>query len=51
MIMNIPVITGCLIDHGFTSVEADVWFVDGELLVAHDKENVHFESALKPLLS
>ncbi|XKH53093.1 phosphatidylinositol-specific phospholipase C/glycerophosphodiester phosphodiesterase family protein [Citricoccus nitrophenolicus] len=22
--------------HGFTSVEADVWLVDGELLVAHD---------------
>ena len=24
------------LDHGFTSVEADVWLVDGELLVAHD---------------
>ena len=26
--------------HGFTSVEADVWLVDGELLVAHDREDV-----------
>jgi hypothetical protein len=24
------------LDHGFTSVEADVWLVDGELRVAHD---------------
>jgi hypothetical protein len=24
------------LDHGFTSVEADVWLRDGELLVAHD---------------
>lgn len=24
------------LSHGFTSVEADVWLVDGELLVAHD---------------
>ena len=24
------------LDHGFCSVEADVWLVDGELLVAHD---------------
>ncbi|MFD5316875.1 phosphatidylinositol-specific phospholipase C/glycerophosphodiester phosphodiesterase family protein [Streptomyces sp. NPDC127098] len=24
------------LDHGFTSVEADIWLVDGELLVAHD---------------
>ncbi|MGH2734863.1 MAG: phosphatidylinositol-specific phospholipase C/glycerophosphodiester phosphodiesterase family protein [Actinomycetota bacterium] len=28
------------IDHGFTSVEADIWLVDGELLVAHDFEDV-----------
>ena len=27
------------LEHGFTSVEADVWLVDGELLVAHDREN------------
>jgi hypothetical protein len=25
------------LDHGFTSVEADVWLVDRELLVAHDR--------------
>ncbi|TDC62271.1 phosphatidylinositol-specific phospholipase C/glycerophosphodiester phosphodiesterase family protein, partial [Streptomyces hainanensis] len=24
------------LDHGFTSVEADIWLVDGQLLVAHD---------------
>lgn len=28
------------LEHGFTSVEADVWLVDGELLVAHDREDV-----------
>ncbi|MHA7276529.1 phosphatidylinositol-specific phospholipase C/glycerophosphodiester phosphodiesterase family protein [Arthrobacter sp. Hz1] len=28
------------LQHGFTSVEADVWLVDGELLVAHDREDV-----------
>ena len=28
------------LEHGFTSVEADVWLVDGELLVAHDREYV-----------
>ncbi|KUM33573.1 phosphatidylinositol-specific phospholipase C/glycerophosphodiester phosphodiesterase family protein [Arthrobacter sp. EPSL27] len=27
------------LEHGFTSVEADVWLVDGELLVAHDRED------------
>jgi glycerophosphoryl diester phosphodiesterase len=27
------------LDHGFTSVEADVWLVDGRLLVAHDRED------------
>ena len=26
------------LDHGFTSVEADVWLVDGQLLVAHDRD-------------
>jgi glycerophosphoryl diester phosphodiesterase family protein len=25
------------LSHGFTSVEADIWLVDGELLVAHDE--------------
>ncbi len=28
------------LSHGFTSVEADVWLVDGELLVAHDRDEV-----------
>jgi hypothetical protein len=28
------------LEHGFTSVEADVYLVDGELLVAHDPEDV-----------
>lgn len=28
------------LEQGFTSVEADVWLVDGELLVAHDREDV-----------
>ncbi len=35
------------LDHGFTSVESDVWLVDGELLVAHDKEDVNPERTLK----
>lgn len=42
------------LEHGFTSVEADVWLVDGELLVAHDlkdaKPGVTLESLyLDPL--
>ncbi|MDW5323663.1 phosphatidylinositol-specific phospholipase C/glycerophosphodiester phosphodiesterase family protein [Plantactinospora sp. KLBMP9567] len=28
------------LDHGFTSVEADIYLVDGELLVGHDPEDV-----------
>lgn len=28
------------LDRGFASVEADVWLVDGELLVAHDRRDV-----------
>jgi len=28
------------LDHGFTSVEVDVWLVDGKLLVAHDRDDV-----------
>jgi glycerophosphoryl diester phosphodiesterase len=28
------------LDHGFTSVEADVWLVDGRLLVGHDRDQV-----------
>lgn len=28
------------LDHGFTSVEADIYLVDGQLLVAHDPEDL-----------
>ncbi|MBO0609939.1 endonuclease/exonuclease/phosphatase family protein [Myceligenerans salitolerans] len=35
--------------HGFTSVEADVWLVDGELLVAHDREDVDPARTLQSL--
>ncbi|PRX97808.1 phosphatidylinositol-specific phospholipase C/glycerophosphodiester phosphodiesterase family protein [Allonocardiopsis opalescens] len=37
------------LDHGFTSVEADVWLVDGELLVAHDREDVRPGRTLQSL--
>ncbi|RFU61196.1 hypothetical protein D0463_15420 [Bacillus sp. V59.32b] len=37
------------LEHGFTSVEADVWLKDGELLVAHDQINVNPERTLKSL--
>jgi len=37
------------LEHGFTSVEADVWLVDGELLVAHDKEDIRPDRTLKSL--
>ncbi|WP_219620970.1 phosphatidylinositol-specific phospholipase C/glycerophosphodiester phosphodiesterase family protein [Bacillus sp. V3-13] len=37
------------LQHGFTSVEADVWLVDGELLVAHDKEEIRAGRTLKSL--
>lgn len=37
------------LEHGFTSVEADVWLVDGELLVAHDKDKVRADRTLKSL--
>jgi glycerophosphoryl diester phosphodiesterase len=37
------------LDHGFTSVEADVWLVDGDLLVAHDLEDVTPERTLERL--
>lgn len=35
--------------HGFTSVEADVWLKDGELLVAHDEIDTLPEKTLKTL--
>ncbi|MBJ2120553.1 phosphatidylinositol-specific phospholipase C/glycerophosphodiester phosphodiesterase family protein [Arthrobacter sp. MSA 4-2] len=37
------------LEHGFTSVEADVWLVDGELLVAHDREDVRAGATLESL--
>lgn len=37
------------LDHGFTSVEADVWLVDGELLVAHDLADVQPGRTLESL--
>ena len=35
--------------NGFKSVEADVWLVDGELLVAHDREDVQSGRTLRSL--
>nr|WP_153036761.1 phosphatidylinositol-specific phospholipase C/glycerophosphodiester phosphodiesterase family protein [Amycolatopsis sp. YIM 10] len=37
------------LDHGFTSVEADIYLVDGQLLVAHDPEDVTPERTLESL--
>lgn len=37
------------LDHGFCSVEADVHLVDGELLVAHDADEVDPERTLQKL--
>jgi glycerophosphoryl diester phosphodiesterase len=37
------------LDHGFTSVEADVWLVDDELLVAHDLADVEPGRTLESL--
>lgn len=37
------------LSHGFTGVEADVWLVDGELLVAHDREEVEPGRTLQSL--
>lgn len=37
------------LSHGFTSVEADVWLVDGELLVAHELQQVQPGRTLKSL--
>lgn len=44
------------LEHGFCSVEADIWLVDGELLVAHDRDKVDPSRTLEglyldPLLS
>ena len=37
------------LDHGFTSVEADVFLVDGNLLVGHDREALKPERTLESL--
>jgi glycerophosphoryl diester phosphodiesterase len=37
------------LSHGFTSVEADVYLVDGQLLVAHDPEDLDPERTLQSL--
>jgi glycerophosphoryl diester phosphodiesterase len=37
------------LDHGFCSVEADIWLVDGKLLVAHDRNRVKPERTLEAL--
>lgn len=37
------------LDHGFCSVEADVYLVDGQLLVAHDRVDVSAERTLQAL--
>ncbi|TVL89582.1 phosphatidylinositol-specific phospholipase C/glycerophosphodiester phosphodiesterase family protein [Streptomyces sp. SAJ15] len=37
------------LSHGFTSVEADIWLVDGELLVAHDEVDLDPERTLEAL--
>jgi glycerophosphoryl diester phosphodiesterase len=37
------------LDHGFRSVEADVYPVDGQLLVAHDRNKVKLERTLQAL--
>jgi hypothetical protein len=37
------------LSHGFTGVEADIWLVDGELLVAHDADEVQPGRTLQSL--
>lgn len=37
------------LDHGFTSVEADIWLIDGQLLVAHDLVDVQPGRTLQSL--
>lgn len=37
------------LSHGFTSVEADIFLVDGKLLVAHDKEDLKPDRSLTAL--
>jgi hypothetical protein len=37
------------LEHGFSSVEADIWLVEGRLLVAHDREQAKPERTLQAL--
>jgi hypothetical protein len=37
------------LDHGFCSIEVDVWLVDGRLLVAHDRDAVDSRRTLESL--
>jgi len=37
------------LDHGFCSIEADVWLVEGKLLVAHELKSVRSERTLEKL--
>jgi hypothetical protein len=37
------------LDHGFTNVEADIFLVDGKLLVAHEKKSLKPERTLEAL--
>jgi glycerophosphoryl diester phosphodiesterase family protein len=37
------------LDHGFTSVEADIYLVDGDLLVGHDPEDLTPDRTLRSL--
>jgi len=37
------------LEQGFCSVEADIWLVDGKLLVAHDRKDVRPERTLQAL--
>ncbi len=37
------------LDHGFGSVEADIYLIDGQLLVAHDRDKVKPERTLQAL--
>ena len=37
------------LDHGFTSIEADIFLVDGELLVGHDRDELKAHRTLESL--
>src|SRR5712671_1976451 len=37
------------LDHGFCSIEADVWLIGGQLLVAHDRKNAQPQRTLQTL--